>query len=219
MVMPMLSSRSLFRAAFIAASLAISSIGAPALAHGAPASAEEVEYRDYCAVSVQTKQWTPQKGPVARFVVDTFLASGATGIWIGLGRSGTSFWSAEGGDMNDACDDCRVLRLVETRADGTRKQYDIWNHDIGNQVGTDPAAQKAHMLAALWKLSGTTWPTDKLTQDYSMTLGRPGASTASTKQTFAVAIQSKNTLNLRYDFEVSKLMCWCVFDWKSQNGR
>lgn len=217
--MSIFSSRSLFRAAVVAASLVISSIGGPALAYGAPVSAEEAEYIDRCAVSVQTKQWTPQKGPVARFVVDTFLASGATGIWIGLGRSGTSFWSAEGGEVNDACDDCRALRLVETRADGTRKQYDIWSNDIRNRIGMDPAAQRAHMLAALWKLSGTTWPTDKLTQDYSMTLGRPGASIASTKQNFAVAIQSKNTLNLRYDFEVSKLMCWCVFDWKGQRAR
>lgn len=215
----MFSSRFLLRTTFVSAVLAISSFGAPVLASGAPVSAEEIEYRDNCAVSVQTKQWTPQKGPIARFVVDTFLASRAGGVWIGLGRSGTSFWSAEGGDVNDACDDCRALRLVETRADGTRKQYDIWSQEISNRVGADAAAQKAHMLAALWKLSGATWPTDKLTQDYSMTLGRPGASIASTKQNFAVAIQSKNTLNLRFDYEASKLMCWCVFDWKGQKAR
>lgn len=201
------------RPAFLgAALLAISSFASPA-------SAASVKYDGECFRSAEIVQWTPQKGPIARFVVDTFLLDKGTGVWIGLGRSGTSFWSAEGSDVNDACDDCRVLHLVETRADGTRKRYEIWDRSNHREAGMDAAAEKAHMLAALWKLAGGVWPVDKLTQDYSLKLGRPDAPNASANQMFAVEIQTKNVLNLRYDFGVSKLMCWCRYDWKAQSRR
>jgi len=203
-----------FRSVLLGASLlAVSAFASPAIA-------ASVSYDGNCFRSVDVVQWTPQKGPVARFVADRFMTSQSTGLWIGLGRSGTSFWSAEGGDANDACDDCRVLRLVETRADGTRKRYDLWTSEIRNRVGVDPAAEKAHILSELWRLAAGAWPADKITQDYSMTLGRPDAPNAPANQIFAVAIQSKsNKLNLRYDFGSAPLMCWCVYDWKSQSGR
>lgn len=202
-----------FRSVLLGASLLAVS------AFASPATAASVSYDGNCFRSAEVVQWTPQKGPIARFVADTFMTSKSTGLWIGLGRSGTSFWSAEGGNSSDACDDCRVLRLVETRADGTRKRYELWNEEIKRRVGVDPAAEKAHILSELWKLSAGSWPADKLTQDYSMTLGRPDAPNAKPSQIFAVSIQTKNTLNLRYDFASSPLMCWCIYDWKSQKAR
>ena len=199
-----------FRSVLLGASLLAVS------AFASPASAASVSYEGNngnCARSVEVVQWAPQKGPIARFVADKFLASISTGLWIGLGRSGKSFWSAEGGDASDACPECRELRLVETRADGTRKRYHLWSSEIEARVGVDPAAQKAHILAELWKLAAGTWPSDKLTQDYSLTLGRPDAPNANPSQVFAVAVQAKKSLNLRYDFSSSPSACWCIYDW------
>lgn len=148
------------------------------------------------------------------------MASKDTGVWIGLGRVGTSFWSAEGGDSNDACDDCRVLRLVETRADGTRKRYDVFAGDDRLRVGTDPASVvKDHVLANLWKLAATTWPTDKLVQDYTLTLGRPNAEGIGAADMFAVDVKAKGAFHVRYDFGATTSMCWCVYDWTAKKAQ
>lgn len=186
------------------------------LADSPKASAASVEYTDMCRRDVNVVQWTPQKGPIARFVADTYIRNHQTGVWIGLGRVGTSFWSAEGGDNNDACDDCRSFYLVETRADGTRKQHALIDWQNREQLGPDPAAQKAHILSRLWQLADHTWPADKLMQDYTLTLGQPDANDAKNELKFAVRVATKNVLDLRYDFTAGTSMCWCIYEW---NGR
>lgn len=185
----------------------------------APVSAKNVSYSDMCERDVDVLQWTPQKGPIARFVADTFANSTQGGLWIGLGRAGTSFWSAEGGDTSDACDACRSLSLVETRADGTRKEYAIIDSDEYTRLSADPAARKAYVLARLWRLASRTWPADKLGQDYVLTMGEPGSGISGNQRPFAVKVATKNAFDLRYDFSASKLMCWCVYQWKVQSRR
>ena len=185
----------------------------------APVSANNGSYSDMCLRDVGVLQWTPQKGPIARFVADTFANSTQTGLWIGLGRAGTSFWSAEGGDVSDACDDCRSLSLVETRADGTRKEYAIIGPDEYARASADPAARKAYVLGRLWRLASSTWPADKLAQDYVLTMGESGSGISGSQRPFAVKVATKNAFDLRYDFSVSTLMCWCVYQWKVQSRR
>ncbi len=183
------------------------------------ASAASVEYSGMCQRDVTIAQWTPQKGPIARFVADTFIRAQQTGIWIGLGRSGTSFWSAEGGYTSDACDDCRSFYLVETRADGTRKQHALITSQDQTRLGSDLTAQKAHILTRLWQLADQSWPADKLKQDYTLTPGRPDAEDSRDEQAFAVRIVSKDVFDLRYDFAASTSMCWCMYEWNGKSIR
>ena len=84
--------RRTLRAALAAAAMLIPVVIAPA------ASAAVVSYEGRCARTIDVVQWAPQKGAVARFIADKFESSGETGLWIGLGRTRTTFWSAEGGD-------------------------------------------------------------------------------------------------------------------------
>lgn len=212
----MIPSRTVVRSAILLfATVALLFLAAPVSAH----SAEDAAYSNGCQRSADVRQWTPQKGPIARFVADTFANSTDTGLWIGLGRAGTSFWSAEGGDTSDACDDCRSLSLVETRADGTRKEYAIISSDEYARASADPAARKAFVLARLWRLASSKWPADKLTQDYVLTMGEPGSGISGNKRPFTVKVATKKAFDLRYDFSGSKLMCWCVYQWKVQSRR
>jgi len=187
-----------------------------AMTHVSPASAATVSYSDMCQRDANVVQWTPQKGPIARFVVDTFLNTTQTGLWIGLGRKGTSFWSAEDGLANVVWEDCRWLSLVETRADGTRKTHVIWGPSESAQIGSDPEAPKTHMLGRLWQLAATQWPADKLTQDYALTLGKPDAAR---QLPFAVKVTHENAFDLRFDFGASTSMCWCVYEWRQESFR
>lgn len=184
-----------------------------------PAHAATITYEDRCARTVNAVQWTPQRGPIARFVVDTYLSDRSTGMWIGLGRIGTSFWSAEGSESSDACDDCRTLHLVETRADGTRKRYQVDGTELRRGTDIDPSAQKNRILANLWKLAGNKWPADKLTQDYSVVFGHPETSAKQGQPVFAVHVKAKGAFDLRYDYDATTLMCWCTYDWKMRAGR
>ncbi len=203
------------RPTLIAAALvALLVLPSPALAND-----DDTAYSEMCQRHVSVDQWTPKSGPIARYIADTYAKSTETGVWIGLGRSGNSFWSAEGGDVNDACDDCRSLYLVETRADGTRKQHVIIGPNEWSSVSAEPEARKAYILARLWKLAASTWPADKLTQDYALTRGRRDADKAAIPPTFAVKIVAKNVFDLQYDFSVSTHMCWCVFKWNAQSRR
>lgn len=222
MFMNMLApARRTLRAALFAAAALLPVAVAPA------ASAAVVSYESKCFRTIDVVQWTPQKGAVARFIADTFASSGKTGLWIGLGRTRTSFWSAEGGEPNDACDDCRELYLVETRRDGTRKRHTIFDSAIRNRAGATPAAQKAHILATLWKLAKTTWPAAKLTRDYTVKTGLPPAKHPDRDPTFAVEVTGKaasgkvasgeKPLRLRYDFNAKTSMCWCFYDWKAKS--
>lgn len=176
-----------------------------------PAAAAVVSYDGSCRRTTDVLQWTPQKGAVARFIADTFATSTRTGLWIGLGRTDTAFWSAEGGDPNDACDDCRVLYLVETKFDGTRKRHTVLGESQKRPAGA--AAQKAQVLAALWKLAKKTWPADKLTQDYTMTAGKPPAKDPTADPAYTVQVAIKNGAKLRYDLGAKTSMCWCMYDW------
>ena len=182
------------------------------------ATAATVDYPGRCQRSADVVQWTPKKGAVARFIADTF-ASSSTGLWIGLGRSGTTFWSAEGGDASDACDECRELRLVETSAGGKRKVHTVLGSADLTRIGPDAAAQKAHVLATLWKLASKTWPADKLTQDYTLTTGKPPANDPDGAPPFAVKVTAKDTFDIRYDLGAKKLMCWCTYDWKARTAK
>lgn len=184
-----------------------------------PASAASVSYEGMCARSATIIRWTPKEGAVARFVADAFAKDTQTGLWIGLGRDGTSFWSAEGGEPNDACDDCRILRLVQTRADGTRKVHKVFGAEDTARIGSDPAARKAHVLATLWKLAKDTWPADKLTQDYALAVGKPETNVSANQRTFAVKVFAKNKFDIRYEFGATTSMCWCFYEWNARSRR
>ncbi len=180
-----------------------------------PAAAATVSYQGMCGRTVEVEQWTPQKGAIARFVADAFANSSHTGLWIGLGRVGTSFWSAEGGDPNDACDDCRSLNLVETRADGTRRLHTVLGSTDYARSGSDAAARKEIVLAKLWKLASSTWPADKLTQNYSITVGKPLANAPDEDPPFTVKVHAQGAFEFRYDLGASTSMCWCLYEWKA----
>lgn len=211
--------RRTLRAALAAAAMLIPVVVAPA------ASAAVVSYEGRCARTIDVVQWTPQKGAVARFIADKFASSGS-GLWIGLGRTRTTFWSAEGGDPNDACDDCRELHLVETRSDGTRTRHKVFDSAIRGRVGSTPAAQKAHILGRLWKLARTTWPAANLAQDYTVKTGRPPAKHPDRDPSFTLEVTAKSVpgkaaaardqLRLRYDFNAKRSMCWCINDWQAK---
>lgn len=178
-----------------------------------PVSAASVSYDGKCFRSADVIQWKPQKGPAARFIADAFSTT-HTGLWIGLGRSGSSFWSAEGGEPSDACDDCRILDLVQTRADGTRQRFTVLSSEDLTRLGSDSAARKAHILAKLWMLANNSWPADKLTHDYALALGMPSGN-----RPFAVEVEAKGHFKIRYDLGSSPLMCWCMYEWKAQTSR
>ena len=186
------------------------------LAVASAASAAEVSYQGSCFRTAEVVQWTSKKGAVARFVADTFASSTQTGLWIGLGWSGTSFWSAEGGDQNDACDDCRALYLVETKADGKRTRHTVF--DPAAHPGAGATARKSHVLATLWKLASKTWPADKLQQSYTLVAGKPPVNDPDKDPPFAVKVTAKGTFDLRYDLGAKTSMCWCVYDWKAKKG-
>lgn len=192
--------------------LLVAGAGAVAVASAGPAFAAEVGYHGACRRDAQVVQWSPKKGAIARFVADTFASNDKTGLWIGLGRSGSSFWSAEGGDPNDACDDCRELYLVETKSDGARKLHPVFK--AADHPDKDAEARKALVLRKLWKLARTTWPADKLTQDYTFTAGRPPAKDPEGDPPFAARVERKGTFDLRYDLGAKTEMCWCFYEWR-----
>lgn len=192
--------------------LVVAGAGFAAVTSAAPASAADVAYNGSCARDAQVLQWSPKKGAVARFVADTFLSNDKTGLWIGLGRTGSSFWSAEGMVQSDACDDCRVLYLVETKSDGARTLHRVF--DAGDHAGKDAEARKAIVLGKLWKLASKTWPADKLTQDYTFTAGKPPARAPGGHPPFAARVETKGTFDLRYDLGAKTEMCWCFYGWK-----
>ena len=181
-----------------------------------PASASTVTYTGSCGLSVDVVQWTPQKGAVARFVADTYASSNNTGLWIGLGRTSTAFWSAEGNDPNDACDECRTLSLVETKFDGTRTRHAVLTQQDHQRLGSDPVAEKAHVLATLWKLAAGAWPATTLKQDYRLSTGKPPANAPSGNPSFVAEVAVKGSGEIRYDLKASTSMCWCIYDWKAK---
>src|SRR4051812_11167624 len=89
---PMLVRRAL-RSLLIAVAMAT-----PALALSSSDAAVVTYAGNACHRTVDVIQWTPAAGPLARFVADTFANNDETGLWIGLGRTKTAFWSVEGGD-------------------------------------------------------------------------------------------------------------------------
>lgn len=192
-------------------------LSAAALGSALPApsaSAAVVSYDGRCARSADVVQWSPKNGAVARFVADTFASITGTGLWIGLGRSKTAFWSAEGGEPNDACDDCRTLHLVETRFDGTRTRHAVLDQADLTRIGTDAAARKAHVLATLWKLAAKTWPAAQLTQDYTLAAGKPPAGNTGGSPAFIAEVAVKGQPTLRWDLTAKPFMCWCEYGWK-----
>jgi hypothetical protein len=190
--------------------LALAALGLLLLGGARPAEASS------CPAETTVVQWTPAKGPVARFITATFFASSTTGIWIGLGRTDTAFWSAEGGSPNDACDDCDELFLVETKLTGTRRRHKVVGDADWARIGSDLPARRAYVLARLWSLAKKTWPSDKLKQGYTLAIGKPPASDPSGPPPYAAEVLDAPDLRLRYRFTSSTHMCWCIYDWQAQ---
>ncbi len=178
------------------------------------AAAATVDYPSACRRSVEVVTWSPAKGPPARFIADAFRARTATAVWIGLGSTPTGFLSVQGGDANDACDDCRVLDLVETRFDGTRKTYSL----LGAKDPSEPTAQHAKVLAALWSLAAKkVWSPDGLDAAYTAT---PGVSkTAGDDPPYAVSVVAKGHPRVVYDLRASTFMCWCEYRFTSTTAK
>lgn len=170
-----------------------------------------VDYPTVCRRSVEILQWRPEKGPPARFVADAYRARTATALWIGLGSTKTGFWSVQGGDENDACDDCQVLDLVETRFDGTRKVHRL----LGAKDPTTKSAQHARVLATLWALAAKgVWSPAALDTGFVAT---PGVSAGGSNPPFAVSVASKAPHpRVVYDLRATTSMCWCVYGFSSR---
>ena len=169
------------------------------------ARATTVDYPNFCSRSVQVIVWSPAKGPPARFVADAFRARTTTAMWIGLGSTKTGFWSVEGGDANDACDDCQILDLVETRFDGTRKAYPV----LGAKDPSEKTAQHARVLAVLWSLvTKKVWSPTALDATFVATAG---AGTAGADPPYAVSVATKGHPRAIYDLRATTSMCWCEY--------
>lgn len=184
--------------------LALASGAVSPLAHAAT-----VTYPTTCRRTVEVLSWSPAEGPPARFVADAFRDRTTTALFIGLGSTATGFWSAEGGDTDDACDDCQTLDLVETRFDGTRKVHRV----LGPKDPTTKASQHARVLAALWSLAAQkVWSPAALDAGFSAATPTPKADEA---PSHFVSVRSKGHPRVVYDLRATTSMCWCIYKFTS----
>ncbi|MBK8257121.1 MAG: hypothetical protein IPK82_31175 [Polyangiaceae bacterium] len=181
------------------------------------AQADVVTFGGSCGRSTDVIQWTPQKGPIARYVATQFVNSQQTGIWMALGTTKTAFWTAEGRIPNDACDTCSTLSIVETTFTGKRTRHVVLSEKEHSTIGDNTVALQAYVLKKLWKLAEVkTWPVTQLKQDYTIAKGQVSASAPDKEPPYSAFVKTKAGAEIKYDMPASTEMCWCIFDWRGK---
>ncbi|MDI1484540.1 hypothetical protein [Polyangium sp. y55x31] len=192
---------------------------------GSPApKVERVDIDGPCGQSVipvwgvDVIRWTPDRGPPARFVADTYLAEGPD-VFIALGVAQGAFWAIEGVTPNDACDDCALVDLVATSlVDGNRRVFHVLTEkDRDALVGGAQADVHARVLGRLFQLANGPWPAAELKHDYSLRLPeRSPEGLVKQYQGWLVEVKKAKQWGLRFGLKVETVACWCTYAWETK---
>lgn len=186
-----------------------------------PPPVEIVEAREpdaNCGAAASIVRWTPERGPVARFISTTFQSTSGDGVLIALGYTDDAFWTAEAHEPNDACDDCTQYELVATSLKtGKRVAHTLLtDKDRERLRGDGPDAIHAQILGRLFQLANNGWPVADLRQDYSLRL--PKRNVDGLVESYAgwmAEVSRPKAWRLLYDLPTGNIMCWCHYEWRA----
>ncbi|MFO0611312.1 MAG: hypothetical protein U0414_01900 [Polyangiaceae bacterium] len=184
------------------------------------AYAELVVARDQEHATIETcpstgayvERWNPATALPVNFIADQYMGKGG-GLFVGLGYDDGGFWSARSNSM-DACDACDPLDLVYTTWSGAETTYAIVTKKERSDLADDPAATRKLLRGRLFALAKSTWPVEKLSQDYTLTTPKHDSEGNIENFTGWFAGVKVGTHEVRFAQLAENVMCWCFGHWK-----